>query len=162
MVHAYLVIRFPFRKGVKMNSKLSIVKDIVVAAALAAGVSGVARADSDLNPLVGDSYAYFNGCNQGQTCKRVYNTAPSTFRQSNPGGLSERQFEVLSLSSGSAVFQTNAPVIDKAPSSFALSHPHGISEREFQALSSEGPAWHTITSAVTSTNTTVVAKTAAK
>jgi hypothetical protein len=151
-----------------MNSKFSIVKSIVVAVALAAGVSSVARADSDLNPLVGDSYAYFNGCNQGQTCKRVYDNAPSTFHQSNPHGLSERQFEVLSLSSGSAAFQTNAPVIDRAPLSFAMSHPHGLSERELQAFSSSSlaTAWQlptgTRSPAVASTNATVTAKTDAK
>lgn len=150
-----------------MKSKVSILKAAVLTATLLfAGASGMARADSDLNPLVGDSYAYFNGCNQGQTCKRVYDKAPSTFRKSNPDGLSERQFEILSLSSGSAAFETNAPVIDRAPSSFALSHPHGISERELQALSSEGPAWQlptqTITRAVASTNAAVAAKADAK
>jgi len=151
-----------------MNSKVSIVKSIVVAAALAAGVSSVARADSDLNPLVGDSYAYFNGCNQGQTCKRVYDKAPSTFHQSNPHGLSERQFEVLSLSSGSGAFQSDVPVFDKAPSSFAQIRPHGLSEAQLQALASSSVAAHwqvtdqSATSAVASTSASVVAKTDTK
>lgn len=47
-----------------MNSKFSVTKGIVVAAALVAGVSGVSRADdSSTNPFTGDSYAYFNGGN---------------------------------------------------------------------------------------------------
>ena len=44
-----------------MNSKVSIMKSMVVAVALVAGVSGIARADdSSMNPFTGDSYAYFN------------------------------------------------------------------------------------------------------
>jgi hypothetical protein len=45
-----------------MKSKVSIVKSTVLTAALlVVGASGVARTDSDLNPLIGDSYAYFSG-----------------------------------------------------------------------------------------------------
>jgi hypothetical protein len=41
-----------------MNSKISMVKSLAVAVALAAGVSGSALAnDSSLNPFTGDSFA---------------------------------------------------------------------------------------------------------
>ena len=43
-----------------MKNKFSILKSIVAAVALAASVSGVARAaDNDTNPLNGESYEYF-------------------------------------------------------------------------------------------------------
>src|SRR5271169_4408109 len=148
-----------------MNTKVSIVKSIVVAAALlVGGVSGVARADGDMNPLVGDSYAYFNGCNLGQTCKPVYNNAASTFRMSNPSGLSERQLQAMSTEAPH--FGPTAPVIESAPSSFAMSRPHGLSERQMQALSSEGSHWQlltqTATSALASTNEAAFSITATK
>ena len=148
-----------------MNSKVSIVKSIVVAAALlVAGASGVARADSDMNPLVGDSYAYFNGCNLGQTCKPVYTNAPSTFRVTNPSGLSERQLQAMSTEAPH--FGVTAPVIDNALSTFRLAEPMGLSERQLQALSSEGPHWQlptqATTSALASTNKTAFSISAAK
>jgi len=68
-----------------MNSKFSIVKSIAVAAALAAGASGMARADDNsMNPFTGESYAYFNGCNLGQNCKPAFDTAPSAWRRAAP------------------------------------------------------------------------------
>ncbi len=148
-----------------MNSKVSIVKSIVVAAALlVAGVSGVARADSDMNPLVGDSYAYFNGCNLGQACKPVYNNIPSTFRVSNPSGLSERQLQAISTEAPH--FGLTVPVIDSARSEFAMSRPHGLSEHRLQALSSEGAHWQlptqAATSALASTNEAAFSISAAK
>jgi len=149
-----------------MNSNVSIVRSIVVAAALlVAGISGVARADSDMNPLVGDSYAYFNGCNLGQTCKPVYNSAPSTFRVSNPSGLSERQLQAVSTEAPH--FSVTAqPVIDSARSEFAMIRPHGLSERQLQALSSEGAHWQlpaqTTTSALASSNEAAFSISAAK
>ena len=148
-----------------MNSKLSIVKSIVVASALlVAGVSGVARADSDMNPLVGDSYAYFNGCNLGQSCTRTYDKAPSTFHVTNPNGLSERVLQSYSV--WGEEFHLNKPVIDSARSEFAMERPHGLSEGQLQALSSEGPHWQmpgqAATSALASTNQAAFSITAAK
>ena len=90
-----------------MNSKFSIVKTIVVAAALAAGISAMARADdSSMNPFTGDSYAYFNGGNLPKIGNPVYDKSPSSWRQSNPNGLSESQFQALS-SWGPAWHQPN-------------------------------------------------------
>lgn len=49
-----------------MNSKVSMMKSAVVAVALAASISGIARADDNsMNPFTGDSWAYFNGADVG-------------------------------------------------------------------------------------------------
>lgn len=131
-----------------MNSK-SMMKSMVVAVALAAGVSGMARADdSSMNPFTGDSYAYFNGGDLPQNGKPVFDKAPSEWRQSNPQGLSERVLE--SYSAPGEAWHLNTPVFDNARSSWRLAHPNGLSEREFQALSSEAPAWHSSTPSATS------------
>jgi hypothetical protein len=118
-----------------MSSRFSIMKSIVVTAALVAGVSGIARADdSSMNPFTGDSYAYFNGGHDlPQISKPAFDKARSSWRQSHPSGLSERQ--VQALSSEAPEWQP-APVIDRAPSSWRQTHPNGLSERELQALSS--------------------------
>jgi len=123
-----------------MNSKLSIVKSTVVAAALAAGVSGIARADgSSMNPFIGDSYADFNGGNLPQARRPVFDQAASEWRRSNPNGLSELQLQALQ---SSRLTYKPAPVFDMAPSTWRQSHRDGLSEREFQAMSSAAPAWH--------------------
>jgi len=137
-----------------MNSKSLIVKRLVVAAALAAGASGMARADdSSMNPFVGDSYADFHGGNLPQADRPVFDQAPSAWRRSNPNGLSELQFQALQ---SSRLTYKPAPVFDMAPSTWRLNHLSGLSEAEMQALSSEGPAWHqpnqSATSALASTN----------
>ena len=139
-----------------MSSKFSM-KSIVVAVALVAGVSGMARADdSSMNPFTGDSYAYFNS--------QVIDKSPSAWRQANPSGISERQLEALSSEALGNDFQR--PTFDKAPSTWRQANPHGLSERQFEALSSEGAAWHSTiqspTSAVASTNEAVFAQRAAK
>ena len=119
-----------------MNSRLSMMR-IVAAVALAAGVSGIARADdSSSSRFGGDGYAYFH------QDKPIVSKAPTGFRQSNPNGLSESQLQALSSSSVASAYGAAVPAFDKATSSFAQSHPHGLSVRELQALSSEGPAWH--------------------
>ena len=123
-----------------MNSKSSIVKRLVVAAALAAGASGMARADdSSMNPFVGDSYADFHGGNLPQADRPVFDQAPSAWRRSNPNGLSELQFQALQ---SSRLTYKPAPVFDMAPSTWRLNHLSGLSEAEMQASSSWGPAWH--------------------
>ena len=119
-----------------MNSKFSIVRSIAVAAALVAGVSGIARADdSSMNPFTGDSYAYFNGCNLGQSCKPPFDRAPSAWRHSHPNGLTGNQIAALST----PVFKP-APTLDNAPSAWRQSHPSGLSDRQFAALGSEAIA----------------------
>jgi hypothetical protein len=119
-----------------MKSKLSMLKSIAVVAALVAGVSGVARADNDMNPFNGESYLYF------KNAQATAGNGPSTFHQSNPNGVSES--ELQAGSSESPVWQPNrfpTTAAAKAPSEWRQSHPHGLSERELQALSSEAPMW---------------------
>jgi hypothetical protein len=140
-----------------MNSKVSMMKSIVVAVALAAGVSGIARADdSSMSRFGGDSYAYFNG---GPNGNPVFDNGPLAWRQSNPNGVSERTLQAYS-GVGEA-WRLNTPVFDPAPSTFAQTRPHGLTERDYQALSSEAPAWHSgaqpATTGFASNNGTVIA-----
>ena len=140
-----------------MNSKVSMIKSMVVAVALVAGVSGIARADdSSMSRFGGDSYAYFNNA--------VVDKAPSAWRQANPNGVPEQQLEALSSEALANDFQR--PTFDKAPSAWRQANPNGLSERQFQALSSEAAAWHSpnqsATTALASTDGTVIAQSAAK
>jgi hypothetical protein len=148
-----------------MNSKVSMMKSMVVAVALAAGVAGMARADdSSMNPFTGGSYAYFNGGDLPQHGKPVFDKAPSAWRQSNPNGVSERVFQAYSGTGEE--WHLNQPVFDDGPSSWRQAHPNGLSEREFQALSSEASAWHSSTlsptSALASTNETPIVTSAVR
>ena len=152
-----------------MNSKLSMMKSIVVAAALAAGVSGLARADdSSMNPFTGDSYAYFNGGNLGHiTNPPAFARAPSAWRQSNPNGLTNR--DLAALGSEETANRFNPPVVTTAvaDASWRLSHPHGMTNAEFAALGSEEIAARQspnrpATSALASTNAPVYASSAVK
>jgi hypothetical protein len=138
-----------------MSSKVSMLKSIALTAALVAGVSGIARADdSSMNPLIGDSYAAFNGGNLPKTGNPGYDNSPSSWRRANPDGLSMRQYQ--SLVTFAPMVYKPAPVFDDAPSVWRQSHPNGLSERELQALSSEASGWHpsdkSAISARTSTN----------
>ena len=134
-----------------MNSR--VMKSLVVAVALAAGVSGIARADDGGMGRFSDSYAYFNS--------QTIDKAPSTFRVSNPNGVSDRQLEALSSEALARTFAK--PTFDKAPSEWRIANPNGLSESQYQALSSEGAVWHpsnqSATSAVASTNGGVIART---
>jgi len=122
-----------------MNSKFSMMKSIVVAAALAAGVSGIARADdSSMNPFTGDSYAYFNGGNLGHTTNPpVFARGPSAWRQSNPNGLTDRDF--AALGSEETANRFDPPVISTsvADNSWRRTHPNGLTNAELAALGSE-------------------------
>jgi hypothetical protein len=119
----------------------SLSKQLVVATALALGMSGVALADdSSMNPFTGDSYKYFNG-GLGQFNRPVVSNAPAapSWRQSHPNGLSDRELQALS-SSGLAASapEFNPPMFASAPAdpSWRQSHPNGLTERELQGLSS--------------------------
>jgi hypothetical protein len=125
-----------------VKSKFSMLKSIAVAAALAAGISGVARADNDTNPFNGESYLYF------KNAQATSGNGFSTFHQSNPSGVSES--ELQAGSSESPVWQPDrfantAGVANRAPSAWRQSHPQGLSEPELQALSSESPVWQSPT-----------------
>ena len=117
-----------------MNRKSSMMKSIVLTAALVAGVSGLARADdSSMNPFTGDSYAYFNNGDLPRGDKPVFDKSASTWRQENPKGVPERQLESLSSEALANDFQR--PAFDKGPSTWRQTHPNGVSERELQAES---------------------------
>ena len=132
-----------------MNSKLSVVKSLVVAAALAAGASGMARADdSSMSRFGGESYADFNQPTSN-------GSADAAWRQSHPNGYT--QLEMERLTSRSTSYQP-APVLSNATADpmWRQSHPHGSTDRELQSMSSEAPAWHqpdkSATSALAPTN----------
>ena len=117
-----------------MNRKVSMLKNMVVAVALVAGVSGIAHADdSSMNPFTGDSYAYFNNGDLPRGDKPVFDKSASTWHQANPEGLPERQLESLSSEALANDFQR--PNFDKGPSTWRQTHPNGVSERELQAES---------------------------
>jgi hypothetical protein len=148
---------FPLRKGAIMNRKFSMLKSMAVTFALVAGVSGIARADDNsMTRFGGDGYAFFH------ENKPIVDKAPSTFRQTNPHGLSERQLEALS--DESQVYQLQQPVFDKAPSTFHATNPHGLTFGDYEALSSESAFWQRqaqpATKAFAATDKPVVAKSA--
>jgi hypothetical protein len=132
-----------------MNTKFLIVKSLVVAAALAAGTSGMARADdSSMSRFGGESYADFNQPTSN-------GSADPAWRKSHPDGYT--QLELERFTSRSTSFQP-APVLSNATADpvWRLSHPHGSTDRELQSMSSEAPAWHqpdkSATSALAPTN----------
>jgi hypothetical protein len=140
-----------------MNRKFSLLKSMAVAAALMAGISGIARADdNDMTRFGGDGYAYFH------ENKAVVDKAPSTFRQANPHGLSFRQEQALS--DESQVYQLQEPAIDYSASAFRQTNPHGLSFGDYEGLSSESAFWQRqaqpATKTFASTDTTVVARSA--
>lgn len=123
----------------------SLSKQLVVATALALGMSGVALADdSSMNPFTGDSYKYFNG-GLGQFNRPVVSNAPATpsWRQSHPNGLTERELQGLSSSTlavwqspnaseNTATASTNDATVAQTPSKETFSarlarffHPEG-------------------------------------
>ena len=128
----------------------SLSKQLVVATALALGASSVALADDNsMNPLVGDSYKYFNGGHNlgepGQFNRPVFSKASAdpSWRQSHPNGLTERELQALSASDLSAsVAQVNPPVFASAAAdpSWRQSHPNGLTKLEMEALSSSSLA----------------------
>ena len=152
-----------------MNSRFSMMKSVAVAVALAAGISGIARADdSSLNPFNGDSYAYFNGSNLGRITKPpVFSNGPSAWRQSNPNGLTDRAF--AALGSEATANRFNPPVISTAAAdpTWRATHPNGLTNAEFAALGSEAIAARqslkqSATSAIASANRAAYATGAAK
>ena len=107
-----------------MSSRFSMMKSIVVAAALVAGASGMAHADDgSTNPPTGDSYAYF------RLGEPIADSATSASPQSATNGLSQR--EIQALPSESPIFQVPSQPKASSPastdaSSWRQSHPHGL------------------------------------
>ena len=140
-----------------MNRKFSIAKSIAIAAALAAGVSGMARADDNsMNPATGDSYAYFNGGNLSNTTKPIFDQAPSQWRQSHPTGLTDFDFDAMH--SVAMANRKRGVILTKVPAdaSWRPTHPNGATTSEFAAMGSEAiaarPPWPAQATVPASTN----------
>ena len=119
-----------------MNNTFKAMKTVLFATALMASASGVASAganDNSMSRFGGDGYAYFH------QDRPIVDKAPSTFRESHPNGLSERQFQALSSEGLGYTFQMFA--FDRTPSEWRRSHPNGLSEGELLALSSNSSLW---------------------
>ena len=125
-----------------MKGKRSVMKSVVVAVALVAGVAGVARADdSSMSRFGGDSYAYFH------EDRPVVSRTLSQFRKQDRHGLSESQYQTLS--SEGPEWQPQA-AIDKTLPAFRKIEPHGLSISEYQALSSNDSMWKVAATSPTS------------
>ncbi len=125
------------------GNRYSSTTKLIVAALLAAGLTGVASADDcSMGRLGGDSFAYFD--------TQTIDKSASAWRQSNPNGQPEFWYQTNSVWGGA---WKPTPVFAKAPSdpTFKQTHPNGLTETELQALSSEGPAWHSASVKATST-----------
>jgi hypothetical protein len=110
-------IHLNFGKGAVMNRKLSTMKSIMLTAALAAGISGLARADdSSMNLFTGDSYAYFNGGKNFPYGKPVLDNVPSTYRPTPPQHALEFQQQHFPYVNA---INSNAP-----STAGAVFHPH--------------------------------------
>jgi len=116
-------------------------KQVLVAAALALGTSGITLADdSVMNPYVADSHAYLSSGNPLQGDRPVISKSRLTFRQTNPHGLSFNEY--MALAEPNAPAWQPAPVIDKTPSSFHKDNPHGLPFSFYETLADgTPPAW---------------------
>lgn len=104
---------------------------MVVAAAIVAGVFGMARANgSDMSPST------------PTTESQIPDTSPLTWRQSHPNGRSVREMQSL-WGSWAGQYHLGQPLFTSAAADtlFRESHPNGLSDRELQAMASETPAW---------------------
>ena len=125
------------------SNRYSSTTKLIVAALLAAGLTGIASADdSSIGRFGGDSSAYFD--------TETNDKSPSAWRQSNPNG---QPLSWYQSNSALGMAWKPAPVLAKAPSdpTFKQTHPNGLTESELQALSSEGSAWHSAPVKTTST-----------
>lgn len=131
-----------------MNSRSSRITSIALTVALAASVSAVARADDNsMSIWTGESYAAFNGGKDFPYGKPAIHTGPPAFRQTNPHGLSDRDY--MALNTDNPTWQTPNPdaasqlAASDTATAWRASHPHGFSPREYEAMSatSAGYAW---------------------
>jgi len=124
-------------------------KQLILAAALALGTSGIALADDNsMTRFGGDSYAAFNMDRPGA------NNAPSAFRQTNPRGLSIAEYQAFSADG--RPWQTpnrSDPTVMAsmdAAKTWRQNHPHGLPLSTYQALSADGRPWQLPNSSATS------------
>ena len=147
-----------------MKTKVSMARSMVLAAAVVAGVSGMACADDGSMSQADNARSAWrqshpNGLSvremqslwgswagQYHLKQPVFSNAPAdtSFRESHPNGLSDRQMQSL-WGSWAGQYHLNQPAFSNAPAdaSFRDSHPNGLSDREMQAKASEAPAWKT-------------------
>jgi hypothetical protein len=117
------------------SSKYSKIKNVVLAAAILAGMTGVARAqENSMSRFGGEPCVYFNQPTSNAS-------ADPAWRLSHPNGLT--QSELQARVDGVFAQRAHEPVFSKVADDTAWgpSHPGGLSNRELQALSSEAPAW---------------------
>ncbi len=143
-----------FRKQHSVGKQHSVYKHLVIAAALAFGASGVALADdNDMTRFGGNGYVYFH------QDRPAAGNAPSTFRETNPRGLSIGAYETLSAD-GRPRQVANAPeaaaiAAMDAAKTWRQDNPHGLPISTYETLSADGRPWQrpnaTVTSAVAST-----------
>jgi hypothetical protein len=117
------------------SSKYSKVKNVVLAAAILAVMTGVARAqENSMSRFSGEPPVYF-----GQPTRNA--SADPAWRLSHPNGLSQSELQARV----DVVFAQRAhePAFSKVADDPAWrpSHPNGLSDRELRALSSGAPAW---------------------
>jgi hypothetical protein len=124
------VSHIDFEGAIMTGNKVSAMKRVALAAALAAGVSSVANAGMG---RFEDIYRYFDN--------PVIDRSPSAWRQVNPQGMTDR--ELQAVSSEAPAWQVNKPVLTSVPAEPSLkqTHPNGLTVRELQALSSDAPAF---------------------
>jgi hypothetical protein len=118
------------------SSKYSRVKNVLLAAAILPGMTGVARAqENSMSRFGGEPSVYFNQPTSNAA-------ADPAWRLSHPNGLTQSELQARV----DAVWAQRAhePVFGKVADdpAWRASHPDGLSDRELQALSSEAPAWH--------------------
>ena len=133
------------------RSKISSMKNTLLAVALVAATAGAANADDGGMGRFGDSYQYF--------ANQPIITSPSTYRADHPNGQPLNWFQ--SNSAWGSAWQP-APLLTKAPSDPTIkqTHPSGLTEIELQAPSSPGPARHSAPAGqeLASTSDTTVAQ----
>jgi hypothetical protein len=121
----------------------SLAKGLVMAAALAAGVSGIAYADEG-SASNGSSEAQLQAQSSDAPAwhsqQPAYDESQSSWRQNNPDGLSVREMQSM-WGTWAGQFKLTQPTIGTASAdpSFKQSHPNGLTSREYQAMSSD--AW---------------------
>src|SRR5258708_22873924 len=104
--HAYLGIQTLQRKRIMTSNRYSLTTKLIVAALLAAGLTGIASADdSSMGRFGGDSSAYFD--------TQTIDKSASAWRQSNPNGQPEVWYQT---NSAWGVAWKPTPAFAKAPS----------------------------------------------
>jgi len=131
-------------KGIAMTCNVrTLTKRLVLAAALAAGFSGIAFADDGSADGMSEAQLQASS-SEGPAWHpqlSAYDQSPSSWRQNNPDGLSVREMQSL-WGTWAGQFRLNQPAFTStsADPSFKQSHPNGPTAREYQAMSSDAPA----------------------